>query len=156
MEVVLKTLLYLYPSLKYNKDGLERLANRKALRSCCDNSKTMQQINEIIKINGQIRKIEELEECVNLLLDHLSNEERIAISYKYFNKSLKGISEFSLRSYYRYLKRAFDKLLIVAKEKDLSPFWLKSNYGDIYFISFTYRKLLKKSELEKQSLPAAQ
>ena len=72
MEIVLKTLLYSYPSLDIVVDGLEKLAEYKAITSFSNCHKTFEQMENIIKINDQMARVKELHSLTDDILKKLS------------------------------------------------------------------------------------
>jgi hypothetical protein len=141
MEIVLKTLLYSYPSLDIVVDGLEKLAEYKAITSFSNCHKTLQQMENIIKINDQMARIKELHSLTEGILNNLSLKERMLVEYKFFKYEPPAGFDHSSRGYFREQTKTFNKLLNIMKRKNYDEEWFKDNYFDIYVLRNKFQKL---------------
>ena len=147
MDVVLKTLLYSYPSFASVKEGLFRLIEHKAVVSFHNCSKTLEQMNNIIKLNNQIAKVSELEKIVQDLLSDLNTKERMLIEYKFFKRQPPIGFDYSSRTYFRAQEKVFKHLLIQMKINKYDHVWFLTNYSDLYFLISKYNSLKKRKAL---------
>lgn len=143
MDIVLKTILYSYPSYSALIKELETLAENKAVYSYKNCSKTLEQMEEIIQINQQIRKIVELQDVVNRLIGELNEKEKRFLEYKYFKRGIPEECYHNYRTYYRVQKRILEKLIDFMLLNGYNSAWLKLNYFDLYFIKMKYNRLKK-------------
>jgi hypothetical protein len=141
MEIVLKTLLYSYPSLDIVVDGLEKLAEYKAITSFSNCHKTLQQMENIIKINDQMARVKELHSLTEGILNKLSLKERMLVEYKFFKYELPEGFDHNSRAYFREQTKTFNKLLKIMKNKNYDEEWFKDNYFDIYVLRNKFQKL---------------
>lgn len=147
LDVVLKTILYSYPYFEMIIEGLEDLAEYKAITSYKNSNKTLEQMQNILAINGQISKICGLQEIVNGLLAELSPLERLLIEYKFFKATPPKKVNYSARAYFRAQIRVFNKLIERMLQLGYNVDWFKQNYLDLYFLKAKYRKLKKIKKL---------
>ena len=141
MEIVLKTLLYSYPSLDIVVDGLEKLAEYKAITSFSNCHKTLQQMENIIKINDQMARVKELHSLTDDILKSLSLRERMLVEYKFFKYEPPSGFDHSSRAYFREQTKTFNKLLNIMKDNNYDEEWFKNNYFDIYVLRNKFQKL---------------
>ena len=141
MEIVLKTLLYSYPSFNIIVEGLEKLAEYKAITSFSNCHKTLQQMENIIKINDRKARISELNCIVERLLNKLTVKERMLIEYKYFKYEMPQGFDYSSRAYFRAQTKTFKKLLKLMENRGYDEEWFKNNYFDIYVLRNKFQKL---------------
>ncbi len=141
MEIVLKTLLYSYPSFNIIVEGLEKLAEYKAITSFSNCHKTLQQMENIIKINDKLARIRELKDIIEGLLSKLTIKERMLIEYKFFKYDMPEGFDYSTRAYFREQAKTFKKLLKKMKKKNYDEEWFKNNYFDIYVLRNKFQRL---------------
>ena len=141
MEIVLKTLLYSYPSFNIIVEGLEKLAEYKAITSFSNCHKTLQQMENIIKINDKLARIRELQCIVERLLNKLTVKERMLIEYKYFKYEMPQGFDYSSRAYFREQTKTFKRLLKLMQKKNYDEEWFKNNYFDIYVLRNKFQRL---------------
>ncbi len=143
MDVVLKTLLYSYPSFNIVIDGLEKLAEYKAISSFSCSSKTVKQMENIIRINEQIAKMDELKAIMECLLSKLSLKEKMLLEYKYFKHEMPDGFDCSSRQYFREQNKLMKKLIKSMENKGYNVEWFEGNYLNIFFLKVKYKKLKK-------------
>lgn len=141
MEIVLKTLLYSYPSFNIIVEGLEKLAEYKAITSFSNCHKTLQQMENIIKINDKLARIRELKDIIEGLLSKLTIKERMLIEYKFFKYDMPEGFDYSTRAYFREQTKTFKKLLKMMEKKNYDEEWFKDNYFDIYVLRNKFQRL---------------
>ena len=141
MDIILKTLLYSYPTFDVAIEGLEKLVEYKALTSFANCHKTVKQMEEIIKINSQSERIYDLKRLVNGFLDKLTLKERMLIEYKFFKYKMPEGFDYCSRRYFREQLKVFEKLLKIMEKNKYDEKWFKSNYGDIFFLQVKYKNL---------------
>ena len=136
LDVVLKTILYSYPYFEMIIEGLEDLAEYKAITSYKNSNKTLEQMQNILAINGQISKICGLQEIVNRLLAELSPLERLLIEYKFFKATPPKKVNYSARAYFRAQIRVFNKLIEIQEDTSIIEINAKEEHEDTNLDSF--------------------
>lgn len=151
MNDVIKTLLYSYTTLEKVIESTDRLVYYKALASYHDNTKTLGQIDEILRLNEYSSRINGIKELIDGLLAVLSDLEKQMIEYKYFHKTRLYDFDPNDRSYFRQQLKLEKK--IEAKLAYLNPTeaWFMEKFGDIYFLRAKYFNIKKLAQTGKKN-----
>lgn len=151
MNDVIKTLLYSYPSFDEVIKATDKLVYYKAITSYKDNSKTCDQMNEIVQLNERSARIVWIKGVIEQLLNNLNDYERQLVEYKYFHYAKKSDFDTSSRSYFRKQLKLEKK--IEEKMSYLNPNeeWFMDNFGDIYFLRTKYLRIKKMANEKKNS-----
>ncbi|MDY4186484.1 MAG: hypothetical protein SOX77_01325 [Candidatus Borkfalkiaceae bacterium] len=148
MNLVMKTVLYSYPSFDGVLDGIEKLVYFKAVTSYTDCNKTLKQADKILLLNNQADRIRMLKNTVNEILCEILPEERELLEYKYFKYKKPEGFDYTSRKYFRKQIKFAKKLDKIAEKKGFDEKWFDENFSDIYFLKVKFQKL-KKLEEEK-------
>ncbi len=151
MNDVIKTLLYSYPSFDAIVEATDKLVYYKAITSYKNNSKTCDQMNEILALNERSARICWIKGVIDRLLSELTPFERQLIEYKYFHIDKTYDFDPSSRGYFRRqlkLEKTIEKLLDYLNPDEE---WFIENLGDIYFLRSKYKKIKKMSECGRKN-----
>lgn len=151
MNVVIKTLLYSYPSFDEVIKATDKLVYYKALSSYKDNLKTYDQMNEIVFLNERSARIVWVKGIIDKLIAELTPFERQLVEYKYFHIKQGEDFDSTSRAYFRKqlkLEKKIDK-----KTAYLAPDeeWFMKNLGDIYFLRAKYMRIRKMADEGKKN-----
>lgn len=149
MNLVMKTILYSYPSFDGVLDGIEKLAYYKAVTSYTDCNKTLKQVDKILLLNNQADRLRGLKNIIDGILSDILPEERELIEYKYFRRKNNENFDYTSRQYFRRQIKLAKKLDKIAQKKGFDEAWFDENFSDIYFLKVKFQKLKNLEEKQK-------